>query len=191
MEKAVWESIIAPNLRERLIDKYVPSEGSYASLDRQPHGTSHLRCERTDPLLYKATAFYWLGQELVGNWKSGKRLTLDQKTKLLELLVWNLSRVQQEQATYDEYESEIMIPGIEAFTEDKIRRQGFDDARETIPHAVDVHDVALCETSDEEEYDTAVSCETAEQIAQLVLACKELQLKVADDLSESQSCEVD
>ena len=187
----MWDTIIAPDLRQRLIDKYVPSEGSYASLDRQPHGTSHLRCEGTDPLVYKVTAFYWLLQELVGNWKSGKRLTLDQKSKLLELIVWNLSRVQQEQAAYDEYESEVMIPGIEAFTEYEIRRQGFDDTRQTVPHAVDVHDVALCETSDEEEYDTAVSRETTEQIAQLVLACKELQLKVAQDLSERQACEVD
>lgn len=172
MEKAVW-ALMEPRLREQLIRKYVPKEPP------------------CDPLVYKATAFYWLGQELVGNWKSGKRLTLDQKAKLLELLVWNLSRVQQEQAAYDEYESEIMIPGIEAFTEDKIRRQGFDDSRETVPHTVDVHDVALCETSDEEEYDTSVSCETTEQIAQLVLACKEFQLKVAQDLSKSQACEVD
>jgi hypothetical protein len=84
-----------------------------------------------------------------------------------------------------------MIPGIETFTEDKIRRQGFDDSRQPIPHTVDIHDVALCETSDEEEYDTAVSCETAEQIAQLVLACKELKLKVADNLSERESREIE
>jgi uncharacterized protein YeaC (DUF1315 family) len=174
MEKAVWDTLIAPGLRERLVERYVP-----ASLDRQ------------DPLVYKVTAFYWLLQELVGNWKSGKRLTLEQKTQLLQLLVWNLSRAQQEQTAYDEYEPEIVIPGIEAFTEYKIRRQGFDNPRETIPHAVDVHDVALCETSDEEEYDTSISCETTEQIAQLVLACKEFQLKVTEDLSKSQACEVD
>jgi len=140
MEKVVWETLIVPDLRQRLIEKYVPKE---------PLGTSHLRCEGTDPLVYKVTAFYWLLQELVGNWKIGKRLTLDQKAKLLELLVWNLSRVQQEQTAYDEYELE-------------------DNPRETVPHAVDV---PLCE----EEYDTTVSCETTEQIAQLVLACKEFQ----------------
>ena len=179
MEKVIWDTLIAPDLRQRLIDKYVP------------HGTSHLRCEGTDPLVYKVTAFYWLLHELVGNWKAGKRLTLDQKAKLLELLVWNLSRVQEEQTAYDEYESEVVIPGIETFAEDEIRRQGFDYPRETIPHAVDVHDVALCETSDEEEYDTAVSRETTEQIAQLVLACKELQLKVAEDLGKSQACQID
>lgn len=174
MEKAVWDNVIAPDLRQRLIDKYVP-----ASLDRQ------------DPLVYKVTSFYWLLQELVGNWKSGKRLTLEQKTQLLQLLVWNLSRVQQEQSAYDEYESEVVVPGIEAFTQDKIRRQGFDYPRETVPHAVDVHDVALCETFDEEEYDTSVSSETTEQIAQLVLACKEFQLKIAEDFSERESCEID
>jgi ribosomal protein L24 len=140
--------------------------------------------------VYKVTAFYWLLQELVGNWKSGKRLTLDQKAQLIQLLVWNLTRLEQEQAAYDEYESDIMIPGVEAFTENEIRRQGFDDPRKTIPHPVDIHDVALCETSDEEEYDTSVSCETTEQIAQLVLACKELQLKVADNLSERESREI-
>jgi len=179
MEKAMWDNVIAPDLRQRLIQRYVPSEGSYASLDRQ------------DPLVYKVTAFYWLLQELVGNWKSGKRLTLEQKTQLLQLLVWNLSRTQQEQTAYDEYESEVMCPGIEAFTEDKIRRQGFDNPRQTVPHPVDVHDVALCETSDEEEYDTSVSSETTEQIAQLMLACKEFQLKVADNLGERESCEID
>jgi uncharacterized protein YeaC (DUF1315 family) len=176
MEKAVWDTIIVPGLREQLIRKYVP------------HGTS---IEGTDPLVYKVTAFYWLLQEIVGNWKSGKRLTLEQKTQLLQLLVWNLSRSQQEQTAYDEYESEVVIPGIEAFTEYEVRRHGFDDTRQTIPHPVDVHDVALCETSDEEEYDTSISRETTEQIAQLVLACKELQLKVTQDLSECESCEID
>ena len=167
MEKVVWDTIIVPGLRQRLIDKYVPKEP-------------------IDPLVYKVTAFYWLLQELVGNWKSGKRLTFEQKTQLLQLLVWNLTRLEQEQAAYDEYEAEVVIPGIEAFTEYEVRRQGFDNPRQTIPHAVDVHDVALCETSDEEEYDTAVSCETAEQIAQLVLACKELQLKVTEYFGDTE-----
>jgi hypothetical protein len=167
----MWR-LIEPEIRRRLIERYVPKEP-------------------IDPLVFKLTAFYWLGQELVGNWKTGKRLTIDQKTKLLELLVWNLSRAQQEQTAYDEYESEVVIPGIETFTEYEIRRQGFDDARETVPHSVDIHDVALCETSDEEEYDTSVSDETAEQIAKLVLACKEFQLKVADNLSEREAREID
>ena len=172
MEKAMWDNVIAPDLRQRLIDKYVPKEP-------------------IDPLVYKVTSFYWLLQELVGNWKSGKRLTLEQKTQLLQLLVWNLSRAQQEQTAYDEYESEIVVPGIETFTEYEVRRQGFDYPREAVPHPVDIHDVALCETSDEEEYDTSISCETTEKIAQLVLACKEFQLKVPQDLSKSQACEID
>ena len=172
MEKVVWDTMIVPGLRQRLIEKYVPKEP-------------------VDPLVYKLTAFYWLGQELVGNWKTGQRLTLDQKAQLLELLVWNLTRLEQEQAAHDEYESEVVIPGVEAFAEYEIRCHGFDDSREAIPHPVDVHDVALCETSDEEEYDTGVSCETAEQITQLVLACKEFQLKVADDLGKRQACEIE
>jgi hypothetical protein len=83
MEKVVWDTLIVPDLRQRLIEKYVPKEP-------------------VDPLVYKVTAFYWLLQELVGNWKTGQRLTLDQKAQLLELLVWNLSRVQQEQAAYED-----------------------------------------------------------------------------------------
>ena len=77
MEKVVWDTMIAPTLREQLIRKYVPKEP-------------------VDPLVYKATAFYWLLQELVGNWKMGQRLTIDQKTQLLQLLVWNLSRIEPE-----------------------------------------------------------------------------------------------
>lgn len=83
MEKVMWDNLIAPSLREQLIRKYVPKEP-------------------VDPLVYKLTAFYWLGQELVGNWKTGQRLTLDQKAQLLELLVWNLSQVQEEQVAYED-----------------------------------------------------------------------------------------
>jgi hypothetical protein len=77
MEKVVWDTLIVPGLRQHLIDKYVPKEP-------------------IDPLVYKVTAFYWLLQELVGNWKMGKRLTIDQKTQLLQLLVWNFSRIEFE-----------------------------------------------------------------------------------------------
>jgi len=94
MEKVVWDTLIVP----RLIEKYVPKE---------PRGTSHLRCEGTDPLVYKVTAFYWLLQELVGNWKAGKRLTLDQKAKLLELLVWNLVRAREEAAYEDDIDEQV------------------------------------------------------------------------------------
>jgi hypothetical protein len=104
MEKFAWDTLIVPGLREQLIKKYVPEEP-------------------IDPLVYKITAFYWLFQEIIGNWKAGRRLTLDQKAQLIELLVWNLSRVQH----------------------------------------------TLCEE------DINISQETTEQIAQLVLACKEFQ----------------
>ena len=91
MEKVIWETLIVP----RLIDKYVPSKGSVASLDRQ------------DPLVYKVTAFYWLMQELVGNWKTGQRLTLDQKAQLLELLVWNLAKAREEAAYEDDIDEQV------------------------------------------------------------------------------------
>jgi len=126
MEKVLWNTLVAPTLRQQLIRKYVPPNGSVASIDRQLHGTS---IEGIDPLIYRITAFYWLLQELVGNWKAGKRLTLDQKAQLLQLLVWNISILQQEQAAY------------EAFTAS----------------------------------DISISQETTEQIANLVLACKEFQ----------------
>jgi uncharacterized protein YeaC (DUF1315 family) len=132
MEKVLWDTLVAPALRQQLIRKYVPPNGSVASIDRQLHGTSIEGTnpkEPTDPLIYRITAFYWLLQELVGNWKAGKRLTLDQKSQLLQLLVWNISILQQEQAAY------------EAFA------------------AADI----------------GISQETTEQIANLVLACKEFQ----------------
>jgi len=100
MEKALWDTLVAPALRQQLIRKYVPPNGSVASIDRQLHGTS---IEGIDPLIYRITAFYWLLQELVGNWKAGKRLTLDQKSQLLQLLVWNISILQQEQAAYEAF----------------------------------------------------------------------------------------
>jgi len=128
------EKVLLSVIRQHLIERHVPKEP-------------------VDPLVLKFTAFYWLLQELVGNWKAGRRLTLDQKAQLVQLLVWNLSRVQQEQAAY------------EAFTEDAV-------------------DVALCETSDEEDYETSISSETTEQIAQLVLACKELELNFSKSARE-------
>lgn len=103
MEKILWDTFVAPGLRERLIQRYVPKEP-------------------IDPLIYKITAFYWLLQELVGNWKAGRRLTLEQKAQLLQILVWNISILQQEQAA-----------------------------------------------------DISISQETTDQIANLVLACKEFQ----------------
>jgi len=169
MEKTVWNTIVEPIVREHLTRKYVP----------------------IDPLVYKVTAVYWLFQELVSNWKRGHRLTLDQKAKLLELLVWNLARLQQEQAAYNEYQPNIMFPRVETFTEDEIGCEGLDNAGETIPHSIDVHDVAFCETSDEEEYDTSISSETTEQIANLMLACKEFQLKVPENFSQSHANEID
>ena len=171
MEKVVW-GFMEPVVREHLTRKYVPTEP-------------------IDPLVYKVTAVYWLFQELVSNWKRGHRLTLDQKAKLLQLLVWNFARLQQEQTRYDHYESEIMFPRVETFTEDEICCECLDNAGETVPHSIDVHDVALCETSDEEEYDTSISGETAKQIADLMLACKEFQLKVPENFSKSQACDVE
>ena len=132
MEKAVWHTIVEPIVREHLTRKYVP----------------------VDPLVYKVTAVYWLFQELVSNWKRGHRLTLDQKAKLLQLLVWNFARLQQEAA----YE----FPRVETFPDDEICCECLDNTGETVPHSVDVDDINI-------------SQDTTEQIAELMLACKEFQ----------------
>jgi hypothetical protein len=153
MEKVVW-GFMEPVVREHLTRKYVPSEP-------------------IDPLVYKVTAVYWLFQELVSNWKRGHRLTLDQKAKLLQLLVWNFARLQQEQAAYDERE----FPRVETFTEDEICCECLDNAGETVPHPIDV---ALCETSDD---DINISQDTTKQIAELVLSCK--------NFSKSQACDIE
>lgn len=79
---------------------------------------------------------------------------------------------------------EILRPVIETFTENKKRRQGFEQTRNSVPHPVDPKDVALFESSDEEVDDTGISEETAAKIRELTLARKELELKVAQYLKE-------
>jgi uncharacterized protein YeaC (DUF1315 family) len=153
-----WK-LIEPVIRSYLVSKYVPPEP-------------------VDPLVWKVTALYWLFKEVTGQWRTGKRLTFEEKTLMLQLL-WNFAHFEQKHTQRNENKSSVLIPHIETLSEQNESSSWFDQSRETVPHAVDVHDVALCETSDEEEYDTNISSETAEQIAQLVLACKEFQLKVA------------
>ena len=88
-------------------------------------------------------------------------------------------------------QAKILGPVYETFTEQKVRRQGFDHARNSIPHAVDPKDVALFESSDEEVDDTSISGETASKIRELTLACKELELKVSKYLKQTRHDYVD
>ena len=88
-------------------------------------------------------------------------------------------------------QAKILAPVYETFTEQKIRRQGFDHPRNSIPHAVDPKDVALFESSDEEIDDTGISGETASKIRELTLACKELELKVSEYLKQTRHDYID
>lgn len=85
---------------------------------------------------------------------------------------------------YNHDQPEILRPVIETFTENKKRRQGFEQPRHPVPHPVDPKDVALFESSDEEVDDTGISEETAAKIRELTLARKELELKVTQYLKE-------
>jgi len=137
-----------------------------------------------EPIVAQIAALLWLFQELVGNWKSGKRLTQSEKALLIRYL-W--IPFQQHETHCNHHNAKVLIPLVHTFSQNNIGSNAFYDTRHTIPHRIDEHDIPLCEASDEEEYDTNISSETADQIAQLVAACKEFQLKVPENFSEAES----
>lgn len=110
---------------------------------------------------------------------------------MMALLIGYASTAQYIQTDAYHRQAKILSPVYETLTEQKVRRQGFDHARNSIPHAVDPKDVALFESSDEEIDDTGISCETASKIRELTLACKELELKVAKYLEQTRHDYVD
>jgi hypothetical protein len=136
-----------------------------------------------------ATACMWVAKELWDRrWKTGKRLSFKEKVMVISCLIRYFSIVLQKQETsYNEKNAKILIPLIHSLTQNKISGYAFNDTGQPIPHGVDEEDIALCETSDEEEYDTCVSDETIEQIAQLVAACKEFKLKIPEHFGEGES----
>lgn len=99
-------------------------------------------------------------------------------------LISNAALSQQYKAGRNHSQAQILKPVIEPLAENKNRRQGFDQARNAIPHPVDPKNVALFESSDEEVDDTGISDETAAKIRELTLARKELELKVTQYLKE-------
>lgn len=99
-------------------------------------------------------------------------------------LISNAALSQQYKAGRNHSQAQILKPVIEPLAENKNRRQGFDQARNAIPHPVDPKNVALFESSDEEVDDTRISDETAAKIRELTLARKELELKVTQYLKE-------
>jgi hypothetical protein len=110
---------------------------------------------------------------------------------IMALLIGYITSAQYIQTDTNHRHAKILGPVYETFTEQKVRRQGFDHARNSIPHAVDPKDVALFESSDEEIDDTGISCETASKIRELTLACKELELKVSKYLKQTRHDYVD
>ena len=140
-----------------------------------------------------ATACLWVARELWDRrWKTGKRLSFKEKVQVISCLVRYFSVVLHEHETKcNEYNADVLVPLIHAFSQYQISGDAFNDTGHSIPHGVYEHDVALCETSDEEEYDTRISEETTEQIAQLVAACKEFKLKISENFSEAESQQVE
>ena len=110
---------------------------------------------------------------------------------VMALLIGYASTAQYIKTDAYHRQAKILAPVYETFTEQKVRRQGFDHARNSIPHAVDPKDVALFESSDEEIDDTSISGETASKIRELTLACKELELKVSEYLKQTRHDYVD
>jgi hypothetical protein len=117
------------------------------------------------------------------------RLSVRQKMKLA-LLLGCLAHAKQKNAKYDDCEAGILMPRVETLPENYVCRYRLKNRRNPVPHSIYPEDVCLFEASDEEEDDTAVSEETAAKVAELVAACKELQLKVTEYFGDAEQYEV-
>ena len=117
------------------------------------------------------------------------RLSVRQKVKLA-LLLGYLAHAEQKYAENDDYEAGILLPRVETLTENDVRRDRLKNCRNPVPHPVHPEDVGIFEASDGEEDDPGISEETAAKIAELVAACKELQLKVTEYFGDAQQYEI-
>ena len=99
-------------------------------------------------------------------------------TRVCFILLCYAALTQKYKTECHERYTDVLHPVIEPFTEEYKCSQGLENTRYTVPHTVDPQDVALFEGSDEEIDDPSISDETAAKIRELVLACKELELKV-------------
>jgi len=161
MTDVLWKTVLEPVIRKKLMDKYVP-----------------------DTFVHTLTAYYWIFQELWDRrWRTGKRLTMDERQQVIQLIIWYFRKVafEQQQAERYNYYAHVLIPMAETLSEEDICCDSFDESGHSIPHSIDVSDISCSETFDEIEYDTSISSETTEKIAQLVAACKEFKLKVTED----------
>ena len=123
-----------------------------------------------------------LSWEILDYFKSGKRLTPEQKTLLIRYL-W--VQFHEYQAQCNKPNPYVLIPLIHTLAQEQIRCNAFDYTGHSVPHGIYEHDVSLGETSYEEEYDTNISSDTTEKIANLVSACKSFELKIPYNLSET------
>lgn len=117
------------------------------------------------------------------------RLSIRQKIKLA-LLLGYLTYTEKKDTQYDDCEAGILMPRVETLSENYVRRDGLYNRRNPVPHPVHPEDVCLFEALDEEEDDAAVSEETAAKVAELVAACKELQLKVTEYFGDAEQYKV-
>lgn len=117
------------------------------------------------------------------------RLSVRQKMKLA-LLLGYLAHAEQKDAEYDDCEAGILIPRVETLTEYDVRRDRLKNRRNAVPHPVDPEDICLFENFDEEKDDPTISDETTAKVAELVAACKELQLKVTEYFGDAEQYEV-
>lgn len=124
-------------------------------------------------------------QELWDLYWCPMHLSFRQKIKLA-LLLGYLAHAHQENAKYDDCESGILIPRVETLPQNYISSDGLKNRRDAVPHPVDPEDVCLFEASDGEIDDPCISEETAAKVAELVAACKELQLKVTEYFGDAQ-----
>ncbi len=135
--------------------------------------------------------------ETLGLFWHTRKLTWTQKVQLalvaqhaagdalaIATLIGHATLLQHHKTQGDHGQADVLTPVIETLAQKDVRRQGFEQAREAIPHRIREQDVALFESSDEEVYDTGISSETAEKIRELSSACKELQLKVTKYFEE-------
>ena len=113
------------------------------------------------------------------------KLTVRQKWQLV-MLLWYMADAHQKYACYDYSESDVLLPRVETLSEDDIRGDRFKYGRNSIPHPVDPEDVGIFESLDGEIDDPEISEETTAKIAELVAACKELQLKVTEYFGDAQ-----
>jgi hypothetical protein len=117
------------------------------------------------------------------------RLSVRQKVKLA-LLLGYLAHAEQKDAKYDDCEAGILMPRVETLPENYIGSNRLKYRRNAVPHPVHPEDIGIFEASDEEEDDPAISEETTAKVAELVAACKELQLKVTEYFGDAKQYEI-